>query len=84
MNTHAQKIVVNEDDVAYAHEVQQTHSKSKVSTVTDTSKDLHSNSYAKKGVLSLQLKIARTEMCQLLFCWLLLSVSAPKMKPQES
>ena len=45
MNTHAQKIVVNEDDVAYAHEVQQTHSESKGSTVTDTSKDLHSNSY---------------------------------------
>ena len=48
MNTHAQKIVVNEDDVAYAHEVQQTQSESKVSTVTDTNKDLHSNSYAKK------------------------------------
>ena len=48
--------MVNEDDVAYAHEVQQTHSRSKVSTVTGTSKDLHSNSYAEKGVLSFQLK----------------------------
>ena len=78
------KTCVNEDDMSYACEVQQTHSESNGSTVTDTSKDLHSSSYAKKGVLSLQLKIAKTEMCQLLFCWLLLSVSAPKMKPQES
>ena len=84
MNTHARKIVVNEDDVAYAHEVQQTHSESKGSTVTDTSKDLHSNSYAKKGGLSFQLKVATTEMCQLLFCLRLLLVSAPRMKPQES
>ena len=60
------------------------HIESKVSTVTDTSKDLHSKSYAEKGVLSLQLKIARNEMCQLLFCLLSLLVSAPKMKPQES
>ena len=44
MNTHAQKIVVNEDDVAYAHEAQQTHSESNGSTVTDTSKEFHSNS----------------------------------------
>ena len=53
MDTHAQGIVVNEDDVAYAHEVQQTHSESKGSTVTDTSKDLHSNSYAKKRSVEL-------------------------------
>ena len=43
------KIVVNEDDMSYACEVQQTHSESNGSTVTDTSKGLHSNSYAEKG-----------------------------------
>ena len=38
------EIVVNEDDMSYACEVQQTHSESNGNTVTDTSKDVHSNS----------------------------------------
>ena len=62
------KIGVNEDDMSYACEVQQTHSESNGSTVTDTNKDFHGNSYAEKGMLSLQLKSARNEMCELLFC----------------
>ena len=48
--------MVNEDDVAYARGVQQTHSRSKGSTVANVDKDVHSNSYAEKGVLSFQLK----------------------------
>ena len=62
------EIVMNEDNVAYAHEVQQTHSESKGSTVTDTSKDLHSNSYAEKGMLSFQLKVTKEPSLCLLFC----------------
>ena len=43
------KIGVNEDDMSYAREVQQTHSESNGSTVTDTNKDFHGKSYAEKG-----------------------------------
>ena len=43
------KIGVNADDMSYACEVQQTHSESNGSTVTDTNKDFHGNSYAEKG-----------------------------------
>ena len=64
--------MVNEDDVAYAHGVQQTHSRSKVSTVANAYKSLYSNSYAEQGVSSFQLKplvFSSTRMTRLVVIW---------------
>ena len=83
------KIGVHADDMTYACEAQQAHRDSNGSTVANTSKDFHGNSYAEKGMLSLQFKSARDAMLCLLFCLWWLSVqetlaSVPRTMQQES